>query len=249
MVALKNSAEIKAMEKACRISAETLQLAGELIKPGMSTKELDRKLHEFIKKQGAVPSFLGYGGFPGCACISLNDQVIHGIPSDKVIIKDGDLVKVDVGAYIDGFHGDNAATYAVGEISPEARLLMDATRDSLYKAIEAAVPGNRLGDIGHAVQSHVEQFGFGVVRDFVGHGVGRKLHESPEVPNFGTAGKGIRLLPGMTLAIEPMINAKGHEVKILKDGWTVKTVSGSLSAHFEHTIAITTNGPVILTRP
>lgn len=249
MVALKNSAELRAMEKACRISAETLQLAGELIKPGMSTKELDRKLHEYIKKQGAVPSFLGYGGFPGCACISLNDQVIHGIPSEKVIIKEGDIVKVDVGAYIDGYHGDNAATFGVGKISQEARQLMDATKESLYKAIETAVPGNRLGDIGHAVQSHVEQFGFAVVRDYVGHGVGHELHESPEVPNYGKPGHGVRLLPGMTIAIEPMVNAKGAEVKVLKDGWTVLTVSGSLSAHFEHTIAITSDGPVILTRP
>lgn len=249
MVVLKNSAEIQAMEKACRISAEALQLAGELIQPGMSTKELDRKLHEYIKKQGAVPSFLGYGGFPGCACISLNDQVIHGIPSDKVIIKEGDIVKVDVGAYIDGYHGDNAATYGVGEISPEAKQLMDATKESLHKAIEMAVPGNRLGDIGYAVQSHVEQFGFAVVRDYVGHGVGHNLHESPEVPNYGKPGHGTRLLPGMTIAIEPMINAKGAEVKVMKDGWTVLTVSGSLSAHFEHTIAITSDGPVILTRP
>ena len=175
--------------------------------------------------------------------------MIHGIPSEKVIIKEGDLVKVDVGAYIDGYHGDNAATFGVGEISPEAKQLMDATKESLYKAIEAAVPGNRLGDVGHTVQSHVEQFGFAVVRDYVGHGVGHDLHESPEVPNYGKPGHGVRLMPGMTIAIEPMVNAKGSEVKVLKDGWTVLTVSGSLSAHFEHTIAITSDGPVILTRP
>lgn len=248
MVMLKNLAEIKVMEKACRISAEALQLAGELIKPGMSTKELDQKIHQFILSKGATPSFLGYGGFPGCACISINNQVIHGIPSSKVHIKDGDIVKVDVGAYIDGYHGDNAATFAVGEISPQAQQLMDATRESLNKAIAMAVPGNRLGDIGNAVESHVTQFGFAVVKDYVGHGVGHDLHESPEVPNYGKPGHGLRLLPGMTIAIEPMVNIKGSAVNVLQDGWTVLTASGSLSAHFEHTIAITDNGPVILTR-
>ena len=249
MVVVKTAAEIKTMEKACRISAQALQLAGELVKPGVTTKEIDSRIHQFILSQGAVPSFLGYGGFPASACISINNQVIHGIPSHDTVIREGDLVKVDVGAYIDGYHGDNAATFPAGEVSPEARQLMDATRDSLYKAIEAARPGNRLGDIGFAVESHVTQFGYGVVRDYVGHGVGTKLHESPEVPNYGRPGRGLRLIPGMTIAIEPMINAKGDGVRVLDDGWTVLTQSGSLSAHFEHTIAITSDGPVILTRP
>ena len=192
------------------------------------------------------PTFLRYGGFPAACCISINDEVIHGIPSDR-IIREGDIVSVDVGAAINGYTGDNAATFAAGTVSEEAKKLMEVTEQCLYKAIEAAQPGNRLGDVGYAVQAYAESFGFAVVRDFVGHGVGKKLHEEPEVPNYGTPGRGIRLMPGMTLAIEPMINAKGAAVKVLKDG-TVLTASGSLSAHFEHTIAITADGPVILTK-
>ena len=246
MVSLKTSKELLDMKLSCQISAQALKLAGELIRPGVSTAHVNKMVHEFIVSQGAKPTFLGYGGFPAACCISVNDEVIHGIPSDR-ILREGDIVSVDVGAAINGYTGDNAATFAVGAVSDEARKLMDVTEQCLYKAIEAAQPGNRLGDVGYAVQSYAESFGFAVVRDFVGHGVGKKLHEAPEVPNYGTPGRGIRLMPGMTLAIEPMINAKGSAVKSLKDG-TVLTASGSLSAHFEHTIAITADGPVILTK-
>ena len=246
MVSLKTSKELSDMKLSCQISAQALKLAGELIRPGVSTAHINKMVHEFIVSQGAKPTFLGYGGFPAACCISVKDEVIHGIPSDR-ILRDGDIVSVDVGAAINGYTGDNAATFAAGTASEEALTLMRVTEECLYKAIEAAQPGNRLGDIGYAVQSHAESFGFGVVRDFVGHGVGKKLHETPEVPNYGTPGRGIRLMPGMTLAIEPMINGKGSAVRVLKNG-TVLTASGSLSAHFEHTIAITADGPVILTK-
>ena len=246
MVSLKTSKELSDMKLSCQISAQALKLAGELIRPGVSTAHVNKMVHEFIVSQGAKPTFLGYGGFPAACCISINDEVIHGIPSDR-IIREGDIVSVDVGAAINGYTGDNAATFAAGAVSEEARKIMEVTEQCLYKAIEAAQPGNRLGDVGYAVQSYAESFGFAVVRDFVGHGVGKKLHEAPEVPNYGTPGRGLRLMPGMTLAIEPMINVKGSAVKTLKNG-TVLTASGSLSAHFEHTIAITADGPVILTK-
>ncbi len=248
MISVKSSRDLLAMRDACRISAQALELAGSLVRPGITTGEIDREVRRFIEKAGAKPSFLGYGGFPASACISVNDTVIHGIPGTQVI-REGDIVSVDVGAYYNGFHGDNAATFAAGAISPEAQALLDATRESLYEGIKAAVPGNRVGDIGAAVQRYVEARGYSVVRQFVGHGVGTDLHEDPNVPNFGTPGRGPRLVPGMTIAIEPMINMGGCEVKILADKWTTVTADGSLSAHFEHTIAITTNGPVILTRP
>ena len=249
MIQLKNKSELERMRKACQISAQALQVAGEAIKVGMTTLELDRIIHRFIVSQGAKPSFLGYGGFPGTACISINNEVIHGIPSSARVLNEGDIVSVDVGAFYDGFHGDNAATFAVGTVSPEAQKLLDVTRDSLYKGIEAAIAGNRIGDIGCAVQTYVEENGFAVVRQYIGHGVGHELHEDPEVPNFGRAGRGVRLLPGMTIAIEPMVNAVGEGVRVLDDDWTVVTKSGSLSAHFEHTIAITEHGPAILTTP
>ena len=248
MIVLKTSHELELMKTACRISAEALQLAGEAVKSGVSTWEIDKVAHDYIIKQGAEPNFLGLYGFPGTACISINDEVIHGIPSKKRILKPGDIVSIDLGAKINGYNGDNAATFAVGEISPEAQRLCDTTKESLYKGIEAAVAGGRVGDIGHAVQEYCESRGYGVVREYEGHGVGTKLHEDPGVPNFGTAGRGIRLLPGMTIAIEPMINEGTYKVKQLSDGWTVKTADGKLSAHFEHTVAITDNGPVILTR-
>ena len=248
MIVLKTSHELELMKTACRISAEALQLAGEAVKPGVSTWEIDKVAYDYIIKQGAEPNFLGLYGFPGTACISINDEVIHGIPSKKRILKPGDIVSIDLGAKINGYNGDNAATFAVGEISPEAQRLCDTTKESLYKGIEAAVAGGRVGDIGHAVQEYCESRGYGVVREYEGHGVGTKLHEDPGVPNFGTAGRGIRLLPGMTIAIEPMINEGTYKVKQLSDGWTVKTADGKLSAHFEHTVAITDNGPVILTR-
>jgi len=246
MIAIKNSRELSLMREACRISAEALALGGSMVEPGVTTGEIDRAIRRFIEKQGAKPSFLGYGGFPASACISVNNTVIHGIPGNTVI-REGDIVSVDVGACINGYHGDNAATFGAGTVSPEAQALMDATRESLYEGIRAAQAGNRVGDIGAAVQRYVEERGYSVVRQFVGHGVGTVLHEDPSVPNFGTPGRGQRLLPGMTLAIEPMINAGTFEVEILKDGWTTVTKDGKLSAHFEHTIAITTDGPVILT--
>ncbi len=248
MIVLKSSRELEIMKEACKISAEALQLAGEAVKEGVSTYEIDKIAYDFIIKCGAKPNFLGYGGFPATACISVNDEVIHGIPSKKRIIKNGDIVSIDLGAVKNGYNGDNAATFICGSCSPEVKRLVDTTRESLYKGIEAAVPGGRIGDIGNAVQTYCEERGFSVVRDFVGHGVGTKLHEEPSVPNFGHAGRGIRLLPGMTLAIEPMINLGTHMVKTLSDGWTVKTADGKASAHFENTIAITSNGPVILTK-
>ena len=248
MIAVKNSRELAAMRQACIISARALQLGGEAVEPGVTTAEIDRIIRKYIESQGAKPSFLGYGGYPASACISVNETVIHGIP-DKRIIRAGDIVSIDVGAYLDGYHGDNAATFAAGDITPEAQALLDATRESLYEGIAQATAGNRVGDIGAAVQRYVEMRGYSVVRQFVGHGVGTNLHEDPSVPNFGTPGRGPRLVPGMTLAIEPMINMGGPDVEILKDGWTTVTKDGKLSAHFEHTIAVTADGPVILTTP
>jgi len=248
MIVLKSSRELEIMKEACKISAGALQVAGEAVKPGISTWEIDKIAHDFIIKCGAKPNFLGYGGFPATACISINDEVIHGIPSKKRIIQEGDIVSIDLGAVKNGYNGDNAATFICGTCSPEVERLVQTTKEALDKGIEKAVVGGRLGDIGFAVQSYCEERGFSVVRDFVGHGVGTKLHEEPSVPNFGHAGRGIRLLPGMTLAIEPMINLGTYKVKTLSDGWTVKTLDGKASAHFEHTVAITTNGPVILTK-
>lgn len=248
MISVKNSRELKLMREACVVSARALKLAGEAVAPGVTTAEIDRQVRRYIESQGAKPSFLGYGGFPGSACISINGTVIHGIPGKRVI-KEGDIVSIDVGAYLGGYHGDNAATFAAGSVSPEAQALMGATRESLYEGIREAKAGNRIGDISAAVQRYVEVRGYSVVRQFVGHGVGANLHEDPSVPNYGTPGRGPRLLPGMTLAIEPMINAGTPDVKILEDGWTTVTADGKLSAHFEHTVAITPDGPVILTLP
>ncbi len=248
MIDIKSSRELELMKEACVISAQALQLAGEAVRPSITTYEIDKIAYDFIIKCGAKPNFLNYGGFPATACISINDEVIHGIPSKKRVIKEGDIVSIDLGAAKNGYNGDNAATFICGSCSPEVKRLVETTREALYKGIEQAVPGNRVGDIGNAVQTYCEERGFSVVRDFVGHGVGTKLHEEPSVPNFGHAGRGIRLLPGMTLAIEPMINLGTHKVKTLSDGWTVKTADGKASAHFENTVAITTNGPVILTK-
>lgn len=248
MIVLRTAKEIEKMRKACIISAEALQVAGEAVKPGITTYEIDQIAYRYIKKQGAEPNFLNLYGFPATACISINDEVIHGIPSKKRVLMEGDIVSIDLGAKVDGYNGDNAATFAVGKISDEAKRLCDTTRESLYKGIEQAVAGNRIGDIAWAVQSYCEERGFSVVREYTGHGVGTKLHEDPSVPNYGTPGRGQRLLPGMTIAIEPMINMGVKEVKQLPDGWTVKTLDGKMSAHFEHTIAITSTGPVILTQ-
>ena len=247
MIILKTQKELSAMREAGRISNQALLEAGKHIRAGMTTKELDRILHDFILSKGAKPSFLGYAGFPGTACISINNEVIHGIPSHTRKLRAGDIVSIDLGAKFDGYHGDNAATFACGDVSEEAKRLMDTTRESLYEGIRAACAGGRIGDIGHAVQQYVEARGYSVVRQFVGHGVGLNLHEAPEVPNFGTPGRGIRLMPGMTLAIEPMVNAGAPGVRVLPDGWTVLTRDGSLSAHFEHTVAITADGPKIMT--
>ncbi len=247
MIVLKTGRELKVMREACRISAAALKLIGNAVEPGVTTGELDEVAEKYILSQGAVPNFKNYNGYPATACISINNEVIHGIPSRKRVIKSGDIVSVDLGAKFEGYHGDNAATFACGDVSPEAKRLMDTTRESLYEGIAAAVSGGRLGDIGHAVQQYVESRGYSVVRQFVGHGIGTNLHESPEVPNYGTPGRGIRLMPGMTLAIEPMVNAGGYDVKIMPDGWTVLTKDGSLSAHFEHTVVITPDGPQIMT--
>ena len=235
------------MRDACRISAQALRVAGEAVKPGVSTLEIDTIVRSFIEKQGASPSFLGYGGFPASTCISVNNVVIHGIPSKDKILEEGDIVSVDVGAYYKGYHGDNAYTFPCGKISANAQALLDATRESLYEGIKQAAAFNRIGDIGNAVQRYVEARSYSVVRDYVGHGVGAKLHEDPSVPNFGTPGRGARLIPGMTIAIEPMINEGTHYVRVMGDKWTVKTLDRKLSAHFEHTIAITPDGPKILT--
>ena len=247
MLILKTDREIEIMKSAGRIASKALKLAGEAVEPGVSTLEIDNIVRKYIESQGARPSFLNYGGFPASACISVNNVVIHGIPSRDSIIKSGDIVSIDVGAFFEGFHGDNAATFACGEISQEAQNLLDATRESLYEGINMARVGNRIGDIANAVQRYVEARSYSVVRDFVGHGVGAKLHEEPSVPNYGTPGRGVRLLSGMTIAIEPMINAGTYEVEVLDDEWTTVTVDGKLSAHFEHTIAITPDGPLILT--
>ena len=248
MIIIKNEREIEAMKEACRISAGALKVAGEAVEPGVTTAEIDKLAYDYIKSQGAEPNFLGYGGFPGTACISINDEIIHGIPGHRKI-KNGDIVSIDLGAKIGGYNGDNAATFAAGDISDEAKRLMEATKQSLYEGIKMAVAGNRIGDISYAVQQYVEARGYSVVREYVGHGVGASLHEEPEVPNFGRPSHRPRLIPGMTLAIEPMVNFGGPEVKVLKDKWTVVTKDGSLSAHFEHSVLITSDGPVILTQP
>ena len=235
------------MKIAGRITAEALAVARDLIRPGISTKEIDTKIRAHIEKCGAVPSFLGYGGFPGSACISINNEVIHGIPSDKVILKDGDIVKIDVGARYRGYNGDSARTFTVGKVSDEALRLISVTEMSFYEAMKVIRPGNRVGDIGFAVENFVISNGFSVVKDYVGHGVGKNLHEEPEIPNYGRQGRGVRLYPGMTIAVEPMVNAGLGGVRVLKDGWTVVTSDGKLSAHYENTILVTDGDPIILT--
>ena len=247
MIQLKNSLQIKEMKEAGRITGEALLLAREHVREGISTYELDKLIREHIERSGAKPSFLGYGGFPASACISINDEVIHGIPSKKRILQDGDIVKVDVGAFYRGFHGDAARTIPVGKVSDEALRLISVTRKSFFDGVNALKPGGRIGDVGSAIQNTVESNGFSVVKKYIGHGVGRELHESPDVPNFGTAGRGVRLCSGMTLAIEPMVNIGGSEVIELDDGWTVKTRDKSLSAHYENTVALTSEGVMILT--
>ncbi len=248
MVVLKTRRELDIMREACRISAGALDLIGRAVEPGVTTAELDRIAEQYILSMGGTPNFKNYQGYPATACISINHEVIHGIPNKNRVLKAGDIVSVDLGAKFGGYHGDNAATFAVGDVSDEAKRLMDTTKESLYEGIKMARAGGRIGDISSAIQQYVEARGYSVVRDFVGHGIGTNLHEAPEVPNFGTLGRGIRLLPGMTIAIEPMVNAGKPDVKVMPDGWTVLTRDGSLSAHFEHTVAITPDGPQIMTK-
>ena len=246
MIAIKNERELNLMRQACKITAAARALAGVMVKPGVTTQQIDKAVYEYIVSQGARPSFLRYNGFPASTCISVNNTVIHGIPGGYTL-REGDIVSIDVGAYYRGFHGDCAATFACGAISTEAQKLIDVTKQSFFEGLRFATRGHRVSDISHAIQKHVESNGYSVVRSFVGHGVGAQLHEEPEVPNFGQPGRGPRLLPGMTLAIEPMVNVGTHEVRIQKDGWTVLTADGKLSAHYENTVLITDGEPEILT--
>ena len=246
MIAIKNGQELEAMRQACKITAAARALAGEMVRPGVSTKAIDKAVHDYIVSQGAKPSFLGYHGYPASACISVNETVVHGIPNGYVL-KDGDIVTVDVGAYYKGFHGDCAATFPCGTVSAQAQKLINVTKQSFFEGIRFAKSGHRVSDISHAIQTYVESNGFSVVRAFVGHGVGAQLHEEPEVPNYGSPGRGPRLLHGMTLAIEPMVNVGTYDVRILKDGWTTVTADGKLSAQYENTVLITDGEPEILT--
>jgi len=249
MITLKSSHEIDLMRRAGKITAAARALAGEMVRPGVTTQEIDSAVEHFIRSQGAVPSFLNYNGFPASACISVNDEVIHGIPSKKRVLQEGDIVSLDVGAVIGGFHGDCAATFACGKISEEAQRLIDVTRQSFFEGIKYAKQGCRVQDISAAIQAYAEENGFSIVREFVGHGVGAALHEAPEVPNYGQSGRGPRLLKGMTLAIEPMVNAGSAAIQQMSDGWTIKTRDGKLSAHYENTVLITDGEPEILTAP
>ena len=246
MITIKSKHELKIMQKAGQISKAALLAAGDLVAPGVTTRQLDEAARRVIEKAGAKPAFLGYGGFPATICCSINDEVIHGIPGDRVI-QEGDIVSIDTGAIYEGYYGDNAATFGAGKISEEAQKLIDVTRQSFYEGIKFARKGQRISDISHAIGAYCEARGYGVVREFVGHGIGTKMHEAPEIPNFGAPGHGPRLMPGMTLAIEPMINMGSWKVKVLPDGWTVKTLDGSLSAHYENTVLITEGEPIILT--
>ncbi len=246
MISVKNEHELERMRQACKITAAARALAGEMVRPGVTTHQIDKAVHDFIVSQGAKPSFLKYNGYPASACISVNNTVIHGIPGHYAL-KEGDIVSVDVGAFYKGFHGDCAATFPCGAISAEAQKLIDVTRQSFFEGLRLATPGHRVSDISHAVQTYVESNGFSVVRSFVGHGVGRQLHEEPEVPNYGAPGHGPRLIRGMTIAIEPMVNLGTWEVSVLRDGWTTVTADGKLSAHYENTVLITDGEPEILT--
>ena len=249
MIVVKTAREIQRMQDACTLSARALKLAGEMVEPGVSTYEIDMAVKKYIEGEGGKPSTLGYNGYPASTCISVNSVVVHGIPSKKTILRQGDIVSIDICASINGYHGDNAYTFPCGDISEEAQRLLDATQESLYEGIKAALAGNRVGDISSAVQRYVEARSYGVVREFTGHGVGANLHEDPSIPNFGTPGRGPRLIPGMTIAIEPMITAGSYRTRTLDDGWTAVTVDGSLAAHFEHTVCITPDGPRIMTLP
>jgi methionyl aminopeptidase len=246
MIVRKRAEEIVKMRRAGRVVGETLQICRERVRAGMTTLELDQIAEHEIRSRDAIPSFLGYRGFPATLCISLNSEIVHGIPGDRVI-QEGDLVKIDCGAIVEGFHGDSACTVAIGDVDPEALKLLQATEQSMWAGIAEARVGNRVGDIGSAVQTVAEGAGFSVVREYVGHGVGRALHEDPPIPNHGQPGKGLKLDPGLVIAIEPMVNIGSYETRLLRDGWTVVTADGSLSSHFEHTVAITEEGPEVLT--
>ena len=248
MITLKSAHEIELMRRAGKITAAARALAGEMVRPGVTTEEIDSAVEHFIRKSGAVPSFLHYQGYPASACISVNDEIIHGIPGSRVL-EEGDIVSVDVGAYIGGFHGDCAATFPCGSVSPEAQDLIDVTRQSFFEGIQLAKEGNRLLDISAAIQEYVERHGYSIVREYVGHGVGAEMHEAPEIPNYGHPGRGPRLLHGMTLAIEPMVNAGSAAIRQMPDGWTVRTLDGKWAAHYENTILITDGEPEILTAP
>jgi methionyl aminopeptidase len=248
MIILKSRQEIEKIRKACLIVADVLEGIVGQIRPGVTTQALDEYAERLIVGAGAIPAFKGYRGYPKTLCTSLNNQVVHGIPSKEVVLNDGDIISVDVGAIVDGFYGDAAKTFPVGSVDPEAMRLMRVTEEALLKGIAEARPGNRLFDISAAVQQHVESNGFSVVRDFVGHGIGRNMHEDPQIPNFGERGGGPRIKPGMVFAIEPMVNWGGSGTMVLQDGWTAVTADGSLSAHFEHTVAVTSEGPRILSR-
>ena len=248
MITLKSAHEIEAMRLAGKITAAARALAREMVKPGVTTQQIDKAVFHFIREQGAIPSFLHYNGYPASVCISVNDEIIHGIPGKRVL-REGDIVSVDVGAYIGGFHGDCAATYPCGQVSDEALRLIRVTQDSFFEGLKFAREGYRLSDISHAVQTFVEANGYSVVREYVGHGIGRNMHEAPEVPNYGKPGHGPRLLRGMTLAVGPMVNAGTAAIKQMPDGWTVKTADGKYAAHYENTILITAGDPELLTDP
>lgn len=248
MITLKSAHEIELMRRAGKITAAARALAREMVKPGVTTHQIDKAVFDFIRSHGATPSFLHYNGYPASVCVSVNDEIIHGIPGPRVL-KEGDIVSVDVGAYIGGFHGDCAATYACGKISDEAQRLIDVTRQSFFEGIAQAREGNRISDISHAVQAYVEANGFSVVREYVGHGVGRNMHEAPEIPNYGAPGHGPKLIRGMTIAVEPMVNAGTAAIRQMSDGWTVKTRDGKYAAHYENTILVTDGEPEILTAP
>lgn len=247
MIILKSSEEIKAMRRAGKVVAQAHELVRELIRPGISTWDLDKAVYDFLLKQNAQPAFKGYQGYPASICTSVNEVVVHGIPSRDKVLQEGSVISVDIGAFLDGFCGDSAWTYPVGRIGAKAQALLKTTEEALFAGIAQARVGNRLSDISHAVQQQAEKRGFSVVRDFVGHGIGRKMHEAPQIPNFGPPGRGPRLKPGMALAIEPMVNAGGYQVEVLTDNWTVVTQDGSWSAHFEHTVAVTEGEPLLLT--
>lgn len=247
MISIKSSKQIDKMRESCKLTKELFLILEDKIKPGITTKELDTIAYEFYKKHGATPNFLNYNGYPATICASVNDEVVHGIPSHKTVLRDGDIISIDMGCILDGWHSDAARTFGVGKITDEAQKLIDDTKQSFFEGISVIKHGVKLGDVSHTIQTFLEERGYGVVRDLVGHGIGRELHESPEVPNFGTAGRGVRLAAGMTLAIEPMVTAGNYRVGVLDDDWTVVTADGSLAAHYENTVVITRDGCEILT--